>query len=599
MKTIRPTINAQRALSTIQRYFPNDVKSILIELLQNARRAGATKVEVSTKEIANKFSQLYDVLEVSLYDNGIGIEDPSILFSLFSTGWDEETIQREDPAGAGIYSLSSIGATIESSTKSNSWRLKVTPNGFVGAEDITVEELNLKPSTTGTRVTFTLKNCSTRSFILAIQNAARYYPVEVIYNSQEETWTNAAQKDTFCDFLYKDGVKSKHVWEGLEIAICLKKSVGNSYNPTFLESPSLNYYGLTLNLRSSEIKVPALVKINVINCPKLRLKLPDRSSVYNNEFYSELCKKVKQLVYEEYSKQEYHFLNYDEYCEAKELGVNIAESCPVWSYLVEPGYSACKAILPSVEEIPNNAVITSNSSMNSEEYCNLNLVKLTTPIIQVPSTYLQYSWASAKPFLLIEYRVTKEGKEYNLYDYFESYINTVTNPYDLDDIVLIVKGKQPRTENGTVTELERVQLPVILFDEIECETDSSDQIISNETTCYQRAEFCIEDKFLFVNKSADLKTSVDLCTYFKDIAFDSDEAGDLDCDQFNLDAEAYVAELIGGVEEGTRVYLENLLRNQYYSIPDGIKYVIEVSGSTIYKRTISVQIVKEEDQKDN
>lgn len=597
MKTIRPTINAQRALSTIQRYFPNDVRSILIELLQNARRAGATKVEVSAKEIANK------VVEVSLYDNGIGIEDPNILFSLFSTGWDEETIQREDNAGAGIYSLSSIGATIESSTKSNSWRLKVTPNGFVGAEDITVEELNPRPSTTGTRVTFTLKNCSTVDFNLAVQVAAKYYPVEVIYNTQEKTWTNAAQKDTFCDFpIYEGGVKSKHVWEGLEIAICLKKSVGNSYSPVlYLESPTLNYYGLTLDLKSSEIKIPALVKINVINCPKLRLKLPDRYSVYNNDFYSELCKKVKQLVYEEYSKQEYHFLNYDEYCEAKELGVNIAESCPVWSYfLVEPGYSACKATLPSVEEIPNNAVITSHPIMNLEEYCNLKLVKFTTPIIQIPVNYLQYSWASAKLFLLIEYRVTKEGKEYNLYDYFESYRNKaeVDDPYNLDDIVLILKGQKPRTENGTVTELERVQLPVILFDEIECETDSSDQIIANETTCYEITGFCIEDKFLFVNKSTDLK-SVDLLTYFTDMAFDYAEAGDLDHNQFDLDAKAYVAELIGGVEEGTRVYLENLLRNQYYSIPEGTKYVMEVSGSNRYKRTISVQIVKEEEQKDN
>ena len=586
MKTIRPTINAQRALSTIQRYFPNDVRSILIELLQNARRAGATKVEVSAKEIANK------VVEVSLYDNGIGIEDPSILFSLFSTGWDEETIQREDPAGAGIYSLSSIGATIESSGKSNSWRLKVTPNGFVGAEDITVEELEPRPSTTGTRVTFTLENCSTVDFDVAIRNAAVYYPIEVIYNSRKESWTNAAHKDTFCDFLYESGVKSKHVWEGLEIAICLKKSVGNTYIRDLYKSPTLNYYGLTLNLRSSEIKIPALVKINVINCPKLRLKLPDRSSIYNNEFYSELCKKVKQLVYEEYSKQEYHFLNYDEYCEAKVLGVNIAESRPVWSYLVD-GYPEYNTLQPNIEEIPNNAVISSYSFVDQEEYCNLNLGKLTTPIIQVPTEYLQYSWASARPFLLVEYRVTKEGKEYNLYDYFESYCKA-----EVDDIVLILKGQKPGTENGTVTELERVQLPVILFDEIECETDSSDQIISNKTTCYRDKWFNIEDKFLFVNESMDLK-SVDLFTYFIDMAFNYDEAGDLDREQFDLDATAYVAELIGGVEEGTRVYLENLLRSSYYSIPNGIKYVIEISNSNEYKKTISVQIVKEEEQKDN
>lgn len=61
------------------------------ELLQNARRAGATAITINLTETAVVFT-----------DDGCGIADPSILLSIARSGWEEAIQKSEAPYGAGF-----------------------------------------------------------------------------------------------------------------------------------------------------------------------------------------------------------------------------------------------------------------------------------------------------------------------------------------------------------------------------------------------------------------------------------------------------------------------------------------------------------------
>src|SRR5947208_2471512 len=93
MKTIQAKVNP-RLLSKADRLFTGSLSGRIIEVLQNARRAGATRVEITN-----------DGGLVTVRDNGRGISDFGKLLDLGSSGWDETLEASEDPAGVGLFCL--------------------------------------------------------------------------------------------------------------------------------------------------------------------------------------------------------------------------------------------------------------------------------------------------------------------------------------------------------------------------------------------------------------------------------------------------------------------------------------------------------------
>jgi hypothetical protein len=94
---------SQRLLAKADRLFTGTLEGRIIELLQNARRADATRVEIT-----NSPNGL-----VTIQDNGHGIRDFSILLDLGSSDWDPTIEEAEDPAGVGIFSLAPRDVTID------------------------------------------------------------------------------------------------------------------------------------------------------------------------------------------------------------------------------------------------------------------------------------------------------------------------------------------------------------------------------------------------------------------------------------------------------------------------------------------------------
>ena len=90
-----------RLLTKADRLFTGTIEGRIIEILQNARRAGATEVRIINKDGF-----------VIVQDNGSGIDDFQKLLDLGGSGWDEKMEAGEDPAGVGLFSLAPKEVTI-------------------------------------------------------------------------------------------------------------------------------------------------------------------------------------------------------------------------------------------------------------------------------------------------------------------------------------------------------------------------------------------------------------------------------------------------------------------------------------------------------
>lgn len=89
-QTVAIKVNQANLMANLKFSFSNK-HTILGEMMQNARRAGATFVRFETN----------DQDELVVLDNGKGIGNFQNLFSVAESGWDAETLQKEKPFGMG------------------------------------------------------------------------------------------------------------------------------------------------------------------------------------------------------------------------------------------------------------------------------------------------------------------------------------------------------------------------------------------------------------------------------------------------------------------------------------------------------------------
>ncbi len=102
MQAIQAMVNP-RLLTKANRLFTGTLTGRIIEILQNARRAGATKVVINN----------HDGL-VTVRDDGKGVDDFAKLLDLGGSNWEDPLESSEDPAGVGLFCLAPRRVTIRS-----------------------------------------------------------------------------------------------------------------------------------------------------------------------------------------------------------------------------------------------------------------------------------------------------------------------------------------------------------------------------------------------------------------------------------------------------------------------------------------------------
>ena len=267
-ETIQASIH-QDALSRLPSFFNASIKEILNELLQNSRRAGATRVDITTTPAS-----------MTIADDGQGVEDPRTLLAFGQTGWDDATTKNEHPAGMGLYTLARREkVTIRSRSRNGpAWQVRLTPDHFTGKLPAPLEELGGGGMKAGTSITFGT-NRNERNLDGEIQEAARHYPLPVHHNGA---------RTEVSDFL-QDAVHTE-TWEGTRIGVFLGGTAKMNFHGVVVQAPPLP------SLRDVNMN-SWTVRVEVEDCPGLELTLPARKEVVRTPFLEELFAACLRAIY--------------------------------------------------------------------------------------------------------------------------------------------------------------------------------------------------------------------------------------------------------------------------------------------------------------
>lgn len=318
MSTVLKATISERILTKANRLFSNTLEQVLAELLQNARRAGATLVTITTQSAIESFKPIIDfappeagLLLITVTDNGTGIEDFSKLLHLGDSNWNEDVEVREDPAGMGIFSLIHTGALITSRGKS----VNLTQEVFLGKVEVPIVDAEFQP---GTTIQF-VRSESLDRIKGALKEVATYGPIDVSFNgSLVEREDFLADAEFIKEFPgYRVGVQRG--------SRCLR----NAWGGLFDRKSKANFHGLVIgevNLGAEDLNFKT--RVDVLDASILHLELPARNAVVQDAAYTALQASVRRAVFEFLASLPEHFEPFKVWKESKELGIDLKESSP-------------------------------------------------------------------------------------------------------------------------------------------------------------------------------------------------------------------------------------------------------------------------------
>lgn len=181
-KTVAISINQDKLLANLQFSFSNKT-TLLGELMQNSRRAGATYVLLES----------VDETTLRITDDGKGIDDFQNLFSVAESGWDAETVKNERPFGMGF--LSCLYQAEKIFIESNGSYIEGVTSEILAGGALTVHDIAEKDSSY-TRVTLYNFKLSKEDVAAALKKLAEGFPIPVIYNGDNLETKNRLVIDT-------------------------------------------------------------------------------------------------------------------------------------------------------------------------------------------------------------------------------------------------------------------------------------------------------------------------------------------------------------------------------------------------------------------
>jgi hypothetical protein len=167
---IQVRINEEGALRN-QRFAFSNRFTLISELLQNARRAGATCIEIHYDATAQV---------LSVHDNGRGLDDFQKLLSLHESGWDESTCAEEQPFGVGFSKC--LYAATRCVVASGRQRVDIDTAAALSKTWIEVEQVDEAIAVAGTQVD--LFGVDLSDLDVRIEELCQGFPVPVRFNGR-------------------------------------------------------------------------------------------------------------------------------------------------------------------------------------------------------------------------------------------------------------------------------------------------------------------------------------------------------------------------------------------------------------------------------
>lgn len=301
--TIQATVNP-RLLQKASRLFTGTMEGRIIEVLQNARRADATEVQITNAENL-----------VTVRDNGRGIEEFKKLLDLGSSGWDDAIELSEDPAGVGLFSLAPRELTIRSQGK----MLTICDDGWTGTP-VDIEDDPI--GTEGTELRFP----DERWTLELVSACAVFSGLRVVVDGEE------------CPKLpFVSDSAVHHPELGCRIEVCPYETLNGWYararRETFdSNNVFVNFHGQVVTFDHHPVGEHNLrYLVDLTGEPTgIRLMLPARTRLVENEAFETLKAALELEAYRFIENRGEHSLVYKEYLRAKELGITLPEAKPTY-----------------------------------------------------------------------------------------------------------------------------------------------------------------------------------------------------------------------------------------------------------------------------
>ncbi len=397
-QSIQATIH-QDALSRVPSFFAATLEDIANELFQNARRSGATRVDVTINEDS-----------ITIADNGKGIQDPRVLLAFGQSTWNSPAVNNEHPAGMGFYSLARRPwVRVQSRTGDNiPWSLELTPEHFTGEKSAPVLTLQSKdPMPAGTSITFKWATEYGPEGIIA--ECAQYFPLPVFCNGAELPRLDFLDKALYVE-----------EYQGTRIGV---------YRSPARDWRTSNFHGIVLkNTCFASVKTLQeewSAAIDVVNCPHLELTLPSRKSLVATPFTDELKRAARAVVYRAMLREPDPVeVPYEVQQDAKQLGIDLPD--PVSALLrwepetADGGTTGYYGFHDSRKEAVNeNTLLVGIQDGCAPDQQALgraaNRNGMNRNLMQANYRLKGYPWYDALPVIEeVEIEVTLKGKVYNL-----------------------------------------------------------------------------------------------------------------------------------------------------------------------------------------
>lgn len=379
-----------RLLTKADRLFTGSLDGRIIEILQNARRAGATTVRITNKDE-----------KITVEDNGSGIEDFQKLLDLGGSGWDEMMETGEDPAGVGLFSLAPRKVIILSGDR----KVSIEGDGWSG-ESVAVEMLD--SSVNGTVLKFTDKPWDFET----VQKHAAFCGMKVVVDGK------VCRSVPFCS---ENAVAYDNPGCRVEVVDEISKYHNKWITGISSSKVLVNFHGQVVEFEywpgSSGYLFRRSIKIlvDLTDQTDIRLMLPARTRLVENEALKRLKQAIELEYFKYYQKQKEHSLYYSEFKRAKELGIDLPEATPKF----RPGLLSDEQDMPVEVAMPKDYKLEHcyicTETKEEHDEANVHLLAALGKFdkdkfipVTIDQGYLGYSWTDLPKVTEVE---VKHGKE--------------------------------------------------------------------------------------------------------------------------------------------------------------------------------------------
>jgi hypothetical protein len=391
MTTIRATVNT-RLLTKASRLFTGTLPGRIIEVLQNAHRAGAKHVVISNQNGV-----------VTVRDDGRGIRDFPKLLDLGGSDWEARLEASEDPAGVGLFCLAPRQLTI----RSKGYKLVITEQGWTGAPVNVVTDphpLPIRPSVdrgvsgiaagVGTELAFADDPWDANF----VKSYAAFTGMDVTVDGEP------CPKERFLP-----GRAVSYPLLGCRIQVVPPTAVTHWHTGALLDrhygqNTLLCFHGQEVAFNCQPVSLQDLhFLVDMTGQPTgIRLMLPARTCLVENDALDQLKAALEREAFLYLQRQKQHRLPYKEYLRAKELGIELPEAHPTFKVgLLHPDMNPqpVEVVMPKDHPLSQCYRLADTTDGQESDEANVHLLaalgKFDTPFmpVEINPHYDGYTWA--------------------------------------------------------------------------------------------------------------------------------------------------------------------------------------------------------------